>query len=398
VRTAQSLPASGITFVNAHSRDGGVTTLRIVGPRIAALGENPHPGDSIVDLKGDRVLPGLINAHDHLQLNNLPRPPFDKHYRHVRNWISEVDERRNSDPAFAAGVAVARDERLLIGGVKNLLSGVTTVAHHDPLFPLLSSSEFPVQVVQHYGWSHSLYVDGEQQVRLSYQLTPGDRPWIVHAAEGLNDEAEHEFDRLDALGCLGPNTLLVHGIALNQVQRMRLEHAGAGLIWCPSSNMNLFGKTADVVRLAERGRVAIGSDSRLSGARDLLDELRVAGDTVGFDERALETLATHAGARLLRLPDRGALRVDARADLLILPAAMPLGTASRADVRLVMIDGIVCYGDEDCARSVEPDLRCARIRVDGRPKILDAGVAALLSRSAAAESGLELPALAWRAA
>ena len=33
-----------------------------------------------------------------------------------------------------------------------------------------------------------------------------------------------------------------------------------------------------------RGRVALGSDSRLSGARDLLSELRVARELGGLDE------------------------------------------------------------------------------------------------------------------
>jgi hypothetical protein len=42
---------------------------------------------------------------------------------------------------------VPREERLLIGGVKNLLSGVTTVAHHDPLYSCLQEATFPVRVV-----------------------------------------------------------------------------------------------------------------------------------------------------------------------------------------------------------------------------------------------------------
>lgn len=391
-------PDSAITFVNARLSGGGITSLRIVGPRIAALGEDPHPGDSIVDLEGDRVLPGLINAHDHLQLNNLPRPDFDQRYRDVRDWFREVGERRSCDPEFEAAVAIPRDERLLIGGIKNLLSGVTTVAHHDPLYPFLLNAAFPTRVVQDYGWSHSIHVSGEERVKSSYQRTPGEWPWIVHAAEGLDEEAGNEFARLDALGCLGSNTLLVHGIALNHAQRMRLGELDAGLIWCPSSNMNLFGKTADVTELVERGRVALGTDSRLSGARDLLDEIRVAARIGGLDDCTLERLVTADSARLLRLPDRGALRAGARADILILPAHTRLGTASRADLRLVLIDGIVRYGDKDCAQSVAPAMQWAEIRVDGRPKILDGSIAALVSKCAAKETGLELTKLALRAA
>ena len=172
----RSSNCAGVTFINAQLSGGEISTLRIVGSKIAALAVDPQPGDSIVDLQGDRVLPGLINAHDHLQLNSLPRPEPAKRYRHVRDWISEVDASRRSDPAFEASVAVARDERLLIGGVKNLLSGVTTVAHHDPLYPFLSNSNYPTGVVRDYGWSHSLYVDGEENVQNSHRHTPAERP------------------------------------------------------------------------------------------------------------------------------------------------------------------------------------------------------------------------------
>src|SRR5258708_677145 len=266
----------GLTLINARMATGEFSTLRIVGSRIAALGADPMDGDRVVDLEGDRVLPGLINAHDHLQLNSLPRLDSGKHYRHVQDWISDINARRRSDPLFEASIAVSRDERLLIGGVKNLLSGVTTVAHHDPLYPFLSSAHYPTRVVQNCGWSHSLYIDGEEKVCDSYRHTPMAWPWIIHAAEGVNEDAAQEFDRLDALGCLGPNTLIVHGIALDHAQRMRLDGAASGLIWCPSSNLSLFGKTADTADLIGRGRVALGTDSRLSGARDLLEELRIA--------------------------------------------------------------------------------------------------------------------------
>jgi cytosine/adenosine deaminase-related metal-dependent hydrolase len=386
------------TFVNARLGNGELSSLRIVGGRIAALGEPPHPGDWIVDLKGDRVLPGLINAHDHLQLNNLPSLEPGPRYRHVREWISAIDAHRTANPSFEARVALARDERLLIGGIKNLFSGVTTVAHHDPLYPSLTSANFPVRIVQNYGWCHSLEVNGEQQLRDSYRQTPIEWPWIVHAAEGVEEDARQEFERLEALGCLRPNTLLVHGLALDSTQRQRLADAGAGLIWCPGSNMNLFGRTAQVSDLLARGRLALGSDSRLSGGQDLLEELRIASEVGGLDERTLEALVTCDSARLLRLPDRGTLCPGACADLLILPAGARLTATSRAEVRLVLIEGTVRFGDRDCARAVAPATSWTDIRVDGRAKILDSAVAALLQQSTAREPGLELPDRAWRAA
>jgi cytosine/adenosine deaminase-related metal-dependent hydrolase len=387
-----------ITFINAQFRDGRIGTLRVRGACIAAIDVEPEPADELVDLQGDRLLPGLINAHDHLQLNSLPDHETPKFYRHARDWIAEVDGRRRTDPQFAAGASVARDERLLFGGIKNLLSGVTTVAHHDPLYPFLTHAGYPISVVRDYGWSHSLYIDGERSVVESYRATPAAWPWIVHAAEGQNEEAADEFERLDALGCLKPNTLLVHGIALDQAQRARLMTAGGALIWCPSSNMRLFGKTAQVTDLASNRRVALGTDSRLSGARDLLDELRLAASLSGLDDDTLEGLVTHVSATLLRLPDRGVLRPGLRADLLVLPAETRLRDATRSKVRLVMVDGIARYGDAECVMSASANTELTRVLVDGAPKMLDGNISRLLACASTSEPGLEIAQVTGRAA
>jgi cytosine/adenosine deaminase-related metal-dependent hydrolase len=386
-----------LTFVNAGI-GGAAASLRIAGSRIAAVGGGAGAGDLVVDLRGDRLLPGLINAHDHLHLNTLAPLESTGHWRHAREWVSQVNLRRQTDPAFESRVAVALDERLLIGGVKNLLSGVTTVAHHDPLYPFLLGERFPTGVLTNYGWSHSLYIDGEERVRNAYLRTPAHWPWIIHAAEGVDEEAAGEFDRLDTLGCLGANTLIVHGIALDFAQRTRLEDAAAGLIWCPSSNLRLFGRTAEVGELARRGRVALGTDSRFSGSRDLLCELRAARDISALEADTLESLVTRDAAALLRLTDRGALRIGARADLLVLPDGMTLCNASRADIRLVVLGGRALYADADYARLVAPATHWTAVRVDGEPKMLESGLIAALAATTLSEPGLEMSDLTWAAA
>ena len=392
-------PSSGdLTFVNADIGSGDVSSLRIAGSRIVAMGADVCPRGCVVDLHGDRLLPGLINAHDHLHLNTVAPIESTERWQHVREWVAHVNLRRRTDPAFESQLAVPRDERLLIGGVKNLLSGVTTVAHHDVLYPFLTGEHFPTYALAAYGWSHSLYIDGEEQVRNAYLRTPPSSPWIIHAAEGVDEEAANEFDRLDALGCVGANTLIVHGIALDRGRRMRLEQAKAGLIWCPSSNLRLFGSTAEVRELARGGRVALGTDSRLTGSRDLLCELEVARESSGLETTTLESLVTRDAAALLRLSDRGVLRVGARADLLVLPGGMTLSGASRSDVRLVMLGGNALYADSDYAHVVAPTNHWAAARVDGKAKLLESGLAAALRALSVVEPGLEISDLAWKAA
>jgi cytosine/adenosine deaminase-related metal-dependent hydrolase len=192
------------------------------------------------------------------------------------------------------------------------------------------------------------------------------------------------------LGCIGANTLLVHGVAMGISERQRLLDAGAGLIWCPSSNLYLFGRTAEISGLLTQGRVALGSDSRLSGGRDLLDELRTASMQCGVDDRLLEQLVTERNAHLLRLPDRGVIKAGAYADLMVLPRDAPLSMASRAEVRMVMVEGRMRYGDGEYGRLLMQPASLANINVDGRPKVLDRKLATQLARAQVTEPGLEL--------
>src|SRR5205823_2611649 len=55
--------SGGLTFINAEIGGAERASLRILGSRIAALGSAPEVDDLVVDLHGDRLLPGLINAH-----------------------------------------------------------------------------------------------------------------------------------------------------------------------------------------------------------------------------------------------------------------------------------------------------------------------------------------------
>src|SRR5262245_36663341 len=182
-----------LTLLNARlvGETTALTTLRIAGGRVLDVGEPIIAGDRAVDLAGAFVYPGLINAHDHLELNNFPRLKWHDRHANARDWIAGFTPRFKTDPRLIEPLKAPLADRLFLGGMKNLLSGVTTVCHHNPLFrvlrrgpqSLLRGQRFPVRVVQHYGWSHSLLVDGDAKVAIACQRTPRAWPWIIHAAE-----------------------------------------------------------------------------------------------------------------------------------------------------------------------------------------------------------------------
>jgi cytosine/adenosine deaminase-related metal-dependent hydrolase len=402
--------ARPVTFVNARvvTRDRTADSIRF-SSRVLSLGERPKHGDTVVDLKGDFVLPGLVNAHDHLELNHYGRIKGRDRYENASAWIADMGQRLSCDPAVRLGRAYPLIERLFIGALKNLLAGVTTVAHHNPFYPEMRRT-MPIRVVRRYGWAHSFLLEtrpagarGEPggDVAARWQTTPPATPFFVHLAEGVDDEARGELPRLEALGCLKPNTVIVHGVAIDENGWRRVARTGAGLVWCPASNAFLFGETALVGALVDgsdeaRVTVALGTDSRITGSRDLLDELREARAALPIAPALLLRMVTSEAATLLRQPRAGRLKVGAPADLVVLPALADdpgeaLLKTTRRDVRLVLVDGRPLVGDVEFAPAFKARKVTIRsLQVDARPKIGDSGLVRRIAGCPIAEPGVSV--------
>lgn len=382
-----------LTFVNAQVLTGGrlARTLRVKRGRVDGIDVAPDKGDAVIDVENSFILPGLINAHDHLELNSQPRLKWRDRYANASDWIADFQPRFDSDPDLAVTKPGTLDERVWVGGLKNLLAGVTTVCHHNPMHRILRR-RFPVRIVERFGFSHSLHIDGAA-VRMSHQQTPRDWPWMVHAAEGVDDAARSELDTFDRLGCLTANAVFIHGVAFSEAERDRIIRAGAGLVWCPSSNQFLFDATADVRAFDDADRLALGSDSRLSGQRDLLDEVTAAHATRQLSAEGVTRTVTSGAAHLLRLPSFGRLTAGAPADLIVLRPieTCPFDTlvsASRSDVRLTMIDGKPAIGEP----MMEPLFAAAGVRhswatLDGLPRIVSRWIADHVARMRLQEPG-----------
>jgi cytosine/adenosine deaminase-related metal-dependent hydrolase len=383
-----------MTFVNARVVTPGgrlSRTIRVKNGRVDGLDVAPDHRDTVLDLDGSYVFPGLINAHDHLELNSQPRLKWRARYDNATEWIADFQPRFDSDPALAVTRPATLDDRVWVGGLKNLLAGVTTVCHHNPLHKTLRQ-RFPVRVVNEFGFSHSLHIEGHG-VAASHQRTPRQWPWLIHAAEGIDRQAREEIDRLDRLGCLASNTVLIHGVAFCKQSADRVINTGAGLVWCPSSNHFLFETTADVRAFDDADRLALGSDSRLSGEGDLLDELRVAHATRQLSAEGLWRTVSSGAAKLLRLARAGSLSTGVPADLTVIRplASCPFDTlvsASRTDVRLTMVDGVPAIGEPELL----PAFTAARVTVagasvDGCSRVVAKWIASRVARMQLQEPG-----------
>jgi 5-methylthioadenosine/S-adenosylhomocysteine deaminase len=166
-------------------------------------------------------------------------------------------------------------------------------------------------------------------------------------------------------GLFDTRTTAAHCVWLTDSDMDILAEKGVTVASCPISNMKLASGVCDVPGLLAKGvNVAIGTDSDASNnSLNFIEEMKffaLANKCVKLDPTLItpvETIhaATTAGARSQGRDDCGAIRVGARADLIVLDLAVPnmrpvhnianniVYSASGSDVLLTMVDGKTLY-------------------------------------------------------
>lgn len=315
-------------LINARNRSVAVEGNRIV----------PEGGrfDIVIDCPEADVRPGLINAHDHLHRNHYGRlgaGPYPNAYR----WAEDIQVRFRR--RIGQRRRVPRRAALLAGAWKNLFAGVTTVVHHDRWEPDFDR-DFPIRVAK---------VESADSLGLTANVrASGAAPFCLHVAEGVDDIAAGELPELDRRGLLDRSLVAVHGVGIEESGIERFRQSGAALVWCPTSNNFLFRRTAPKALVESDCDLLLGSDSLLTGAGDLLDEMRAARAWRIADDERLEASVGRTTARRLGQPEPS-LEPGSRADLIL--TRKPLAGARADDVALAVVDGVPRVASADVARS-----------------------------------------------
>ena len=269
--------------------------------------------ENALDLSGFFLLPGLINAHDHLEFSLFPNIGNGP-YQNAGEWARDIHE--NHAALIERHRKVPRPARLWWGGIRNVLCGVTTVCHHNPLSPDLLHPGFPVRVVSDFGWAHSLSL--EPQLAGKFQKSATDAPFILHAAEGVDHESLKEVFELDRIHVLDERTVLVHGLACTPIAAALINQRRAAVVLCPTSNKFLFQQVPSFSLVHSLNKVILGSDSPLTAAGDVLDEIRFAHTEIGLHANSIYSMVTNQPADILRLRrGEGRLRPGSVADILV---------------------------------------------------------------------------------
>jgi aminodeoxyfutalosine deaminase len=346
---------------------GGVL---VEGGRIVAVG--PADGlreraSGVTEYPGI-LLPGLVNAHAHLQYG----PSFADLAgggQPFPDWLLTMTQRRlaMSDEGWRAEVAGSWAMAYASGTVA-VADIVTSVAALDVEIPgvrylesvALASDAWPAErdrlaplLAGHadFGLSpHTLYTIGTAILRGSIDLArqtkrrlhphlaeTADEDQFVRRGSGpfatwpfaaeLRDgagEGRSPAEYLDSLGGLGADVHVAHGTHLGEADRALLRTRGTAVALCARSNAILGAGVPPVAALLrEGGPIAVGTDSLASTPDlDLLAEARAlaaAAAGQGYTEADLAARILHActagGAYAIGRPDLGVLAPGATAAL-----------------------------------------------------------------------------------
>ena len=338
-------------------------------------------GAKVTDLPGCAIVPGLVNAHTHLELTHFPawkvRKDLDYLPKTYVEWIRQVMKIRRALAPGEVELSVREGLRLCIE------SGTTSVGEilsDYSLAPLYADSPLsgrlfleaighdPVQcefLLERLETSLKALNGGllpgispHAPHTVSKQLFAGLQelserlgvPTAVHLSESL-EEVAFMYDStgpvaevifpmarwegylpapmratstsyLDSIGALGGSTLAIHAVHVTPADVALLKSRGVCVVLCPRSNDRLNVGRAPHHLLKSAGiPLALGTDSLASNdSLSLWDEMRYLVETVpdAFSAEELLAMATLGGARALGIErEAGSLEVGKRGDFLI---------------------------------------------------------------------------------
>ncbi len=342
-----SLRARFVFPVDRPPIEYGVVTFE--GERIIAVGREAAGSSAVQDLGTVALLPGLVNAHTHLEFSDLPRP-LGKPGMPLVDWIRLVIAergRRNNDPINSITAGVCESLRHGVTTIGEIATGNVTSAYGDADATLFlevigfsraraasAAAAVTTKIGEvdrvggiHVGLSpHAPYTVSPELLRQLIALAcERDLPVAMHLAESADEiellnrgggafqELLEERSMWDAAAiprgslpldylrqlATAPRSLVIHGNYLDDDERAFLAtHRGRmSLVYCPRTHAYFSYPPYPLAELLADGiRMALGTDSRASSPDlDLLAEMRHIARSACCNRPARNPASRHAG-------------------------------------------------------------------------------------------------------
>lgn len=386
-------------------QDGFVT---VSGNKITETGSfSGHPPSGAIDTDS-LVFPGLIDLHDHITWNFLPRWKAGELFNNRYDWqqtiaykiaLDDPHARVFDDRNLACDADRFGEIKAIVGGSTSIVGSLTPAPNTDDNacikglarnldnFAGFDQSVLNKEPLRYEVFPFEMQLTDAAKVRSD--LDSGAlKALLIHVSEGKPSDASaaREFRMLLKRndGFLRPGVSVIHGVALGRNEFDQMKKAGVGLIWSPRSNIELYGATTDVLSAKSAGiKIALAPDWSPSGSDGLLEELKYAATwnasqqpSPVFSDQELVSMATVIPAELAGVDKQiGSIEKGLYADLLFIRRGgkdpyQALLHASPADVRLVMVGGIALYGDPDLMTQLLPGKQLESLDVCGTKKAL----------------------------
>jgi cytosine/adenosine deaminase-related metal-dependent hydrolase len=401
--------------------EGNLITCVAGGTACAAM--PGAAGATVIDTKGV-IAPGLIDTHNHILFDIfndddwLPSQVYQNHDQ----WPNEarygamldvkqclVNDAQGKPPwcaqtPYGTAAGSLRCEVDKFGELKGLVAGTTSIVglagtSATCYSSLARSIDQPQNGLgQDKIQTSALFPPSSpSNVCANFDIGRTDA-YLVHVGEGTDARSLGEFARLGTAttpaGCLyAPQTAITHGTAFTTVEFTQMAAAGMKLVWSPQSNVSLYGQTADIPAALDAGvTIALAPDWSMGGSQNLLDELRFAAawDDMHFGDRLapkdlVEMTTTHAAQALGLAGTLGTLAPGYRADLAVFAGDVThpydaIVAAHPKQVRLVMVDGVVLFGDAVLQAAGPATPGCETLDVCGGAKFVCVATAATTSK------------------
>ena len=356
---ARRLSAAWVLPASAPAIERGALLIGQDG-RVEAVGADeavPRPPDVKSEAFPDGILlPGLVNAHTHLELTGFYLGPPDPDFA---SWIGQVRAVKETRPpdatleaaragvadCFRAGVTTMADTGDSGAVIRAMAeAGASGIAYQEVFGPHPLQADESLKGLQarteaaanfaggrvRLGASpHAPYtVSGPLYAAVARWARKAGLPLAVHLAESaaesdllarasgrfaeawvrrdipLPDLPGHSpVEWLDRHGVLDEHTLCIHVVQADEDDLDRLARRRCAVAHCPLSNAAHGHGAAPLTSLLRHGlRVGVGTDSVLSvGRLDLLADARAARELGRLDAAAALALCTLGGAAALGL-------------------------------------------------------------------------------------------------
>jgi guanine deaminase len=372
ILTVPEDPTTGSPEAVRHFRDG---LLVVEDGLVIACG--PHAdlaakfGDVGTESLPGLIVPGFVDAHVHYPQTER----IASHGAQLLEWLERhifPAEQAFADPAHADGIAAFFLDELLRNGTTSALVFATVHACSvDALFAAALARDMRIvsgKVLMDLGPpgladtpeqgradTEALIAKWRGRGRLGYAVTPrfaltSSEPQLAgagevlaahpdvlmhtHLSENLGEiaavgarfrDTQDYLDVYDRFGLVGRRSVFAHCVHMSERAMGRMAEAGAGIAFCPTSNLFLGSGLFDLAQSDRHGvKVGIGTDI---GAGTSFSVLHTLGEAYKICQlrgasldpfRALH-LATTGGARVMGIAERvGALLPGQEADFVVL--------------------------------------------------------------------------------